>query len=360
MRRLPHLLVTLLALGFAQGQLAARYPPLPAHSLEDELLEESNRARLTRGLEPLKGDPHLALAARHHAAEMAELGYFSHESPHAETAGLLERLIYAGNPAQYVAENLALLPDTSRSAQQTTEGWLQSPGHRDNLLDPQHSHVGFGVAQRDRQIIVVQVLAYQPLQIEEVVLSSDSRLIRSLNIELELDVASHLVLAVNTDDQERFRLSPGTHSLTLSAPQRDSLHLHLGLATSAEQRSFIVEDEGWYSVADEQWQASPSAPRQRARITRLQHHDSDQPWVTLELSSSDPLPAGIAVWLADEPYAHERTGSHKLELSIAQSDLPGTLSFAIPDAAGPPNSYLVVARLRLVQEEGQWRVRPGS
>ena len=82
--------VSLSLLGFANAQVFfATYGPIAADAgLERTLLDLTNAERKPRGLSTLLPDDALALAARHHAQEMASLNYFSHSSPTARNATL--------------------------------------------------------------------------------------------------------------------------------------------------------------------------------------------------------------------------------------------------------------------------------
>ena len=144
------------------------YTPLPGDaSLEADLLTLTNQARLDNGVGTLEGDEGLAQAARHHAEEMARLGYFSHTSPVGENATVSQRVARSGSFIGTLGENLALVGEAD-TAQTTTTGWLESPGHRANLLNPKFTHVGFGTARYpDGRVAVAQVLGYQPAPLRE-------------------------------------------------------------------------------------------------------------------------------------------------------------------------------------------------
>lgn len=104
--------------------------------LEGELLTAINRVRVRRGLRALRIAPGLRRAAAAHSVEMSRLGFFEHES--ANGSGFWRRIARFYTPRGYrrwlVGENLAASSPTM-NADETVSDWLQSPGHRANLLD---------------------------------------------------------------------------------------------------------------------------------------------------------------------------------------------------------------------------------
>lgn len=135
-----------------------------AARVEAEVLRLTNAERRARGLPELEADETLARIARAHAWDMARRGYFSHDTP--EGLDPHERIAGADrvNVSSYTAENLwtaegpwrevgAALPRT------VVEGWMGSPGHRRNLLSPEPTHLGVGVAVRDDRIVAAQAFA---------------------------------------------------------------------------------------------------------------------------------------------------------------------------------------------------------
>lgn len=123
---------------------------IPAESLsvstsdEEAMLELVNEERVKAGLQPLQLDPALVAVARAHSAEMFEEGYFSHESP--ITGSPYDRLAAAGVGYQFAGENLALAPNVETAH----EGLMDSPGHRENILDPDYRYIGIGAISSDR------------------------------------------------------------------------------------------------------------------------------------------------------------------------------------------------------------------
>jgi uncharacterized protein YkwD len=106
------------------------------------LLAAVNRQRAQHGLAPLVLDARLAQAAQAHAEDMAARGLLSHEG--SDGARLDARLARAGYRYRFAAENIAAgLPDPLR----TVERWMESKGHRANILKKSATETGIGYVE---------------------------------------------------------------------------------------------------------------------------------------------------------------------------------------------------------------------
>jgi len=106
---------------------------------ESQVVELTNQERANHGLEPLEIDPQLSEVAEAKSNDMAENGYFSHNSP---TYGSPFDMMHSfGVDYQTAGENIARGQST---AQQVVDGWMNSPGHRENILNPDFTHIGVG------------------------------------------------------------------------------------------------------------------------------------------------------------------------------------------------------------------------
>jgi uncharacterized protein YkwD len=119
-------------------------------SSEQLLFDAANRERTGRGLSPLRWDAQLAAAARQHASLMARQNGLSHQFPGEPEPTARAR--QAGARFSTLAENVAEGPD----AEEIHAGWMQSPPHRRNLLDPQLNAVGIAVVDRDGELFAAQ------------------------------------------------------------------------------------------------------------------------------------------------------------------------------------------------------------
>ncbi|WP_243697568.1 CAP domain-containing protein [Geodermatophilus obscurus] len=108
---------------------------------EAAVLALVNEARADAGCGALTADPALAAVARAHSADMRDRDYFSHTSP--EGLSPFDRAEQAG-VGYSRAENIAF---GQSDAAAVMEAWLESPGHRENILDCDLTRLGVGVAE---------------------------------------------------------------------------------------------------------------------------------------------------------------------------------------------------------------------
>ncbi|MEU1303175.1 CAP domain-containing protein [Streptomyces shenzhenensis] len=104
-----------------------------------DVVELTNRERGRARLAPLAVDPLLTAAAQAHSADMVARDFYSHTSP--EGSQPWDRAAAAGSRRRTIGENIAC---GQRSAAEVVEGWMNSPGHRANILKPDFTHIGVG------------------------------------------------------------------------------------------------------------------------------------------------------------------------------------------------------------------------
>jgi uncharacterized protein YkwD len=108
-----------------------------------EIFDITNVMRIRHNLQPLVWDEQTASVAFGHSKDMAENNDFSHTS---KTHGdLSDRLKAAEVLYQSAGENIAANYTDGPAA---VEGWLNSKGHREALLNADYSHLGVGVYQK--------------------------------------------------------------------------------------------------------------------------------------------------------------------------------------------------------------------
>lgn len=106
-----------------------------------EVVDLTNRERTRAGLRALSVDPALTTAAQTYSADMAARAFYSHTSP--EGSQPWDRAAAAGSRMRAIGENIAC---GQRSPAEVVEGWMNSPGHRANILKPDFTHIGIGFA----------------------------------------------------------------------------------------------------------------------------------------------------------------------------------------------------------------------
>jgi uncharacterized YkwD family protein len=108
-------------------------------AIEREAVRLINIERTKQGLKPLVIDSKLCMIARKKSLDMKEKNYFSHQSP---TYGSpFDMLKQFGVSSQTSGENIAAGYST---AQAVVTGWMNSQGHRENILNPAFTHIGVG------------------------------------------------------------------------------------------------------------------------------------------------------------------------------------------------------------------------
>jgi uncharacterized protein YkwD len=110
-------------------------------AVREEMLTRVNAVRKKAGLKPLRLNSDLEKAAQRHAEDMLARGYFAHESPSGTT--VRERARKAGYAWNAIGENIAF---GQTSVQEVIETWMDSPGHRKNILSRNFSELGVGLA----------------------------------------------------------------------------------------------------------------------------------------------------------------------------------------------------------------------
>jgi uncharacterized protein YkwD len=113
------------------------------------LLKQMNAARAKHGLGALKLSPVLARPARAHSAYLARTGKLDHNG--ADGKAFYVRLYKAGFPkTKAVGENLGMSSGCETDLAATmVQMWLDSPGHRTNLLSKRYKVVGLAVVAAD-------------------------------------------------------------------------------------------------------------------------------------------------------------------------------------------------------------------
>lgn len=106
---------------------------------EREVVRLVNEIRTSRGLSALKEDWQLSRVARYKSQDMRDKGYFSHTSP---TYGSpFEMMKKFGISYRAAAENIAR---GQRTPQEVVNAWMNSAGHRANILNAQYTKIGVG------------------------------------------------------------------------------------------------------------------------------------------------------------------------------------------------------------------------
>lgn len=116
--------------------------------LEAAIFYETNRQRAKYGLSILQFDYNIYVCAHNHSVDMVEYNFFSHTSVVQGKTSFSDRLTQVGYSNHVAAENIAYsaIKGTYRETARylVEEVWMNSTGHRKNILTPDYTHLGCG------------------------------------------------------------------------------------------------------------------------------------------------------------------------------------------------------------------------
>jgi uncharacterized protein YkwD len=128
-------------------------------------LTSVRRREANADLEPLEIDPELLPAARAHALDMLEPGYFDHVTPGgldpSDRVALLHRRL-VGGVGENLAEHRGLSAEQLEArvgplAVKMLDGLMQSPAHRENILHSEYTHLAIAAVAKGEGLVVVQL-----------------------------------------------------------------------------------------------------------------------------------------------------------------------------------------------------------
>jgi len=110
---------------------------------EREVVELTNNERTNNGLAPLQIDEELSVVAREKSDDMSARNYFDHNSP---TYGSpFDMMRSYGISYKAAGENIA---KGQRTPEEVVNAWMNSPGHRENILNGNFTHIGVGFVEQ--------------------------------------------------------------------------------------------------------------------------------------------------------------------------------------------------------------------
>ena len=110
-----------------------------AEEAETQMLALINRDRKRAGVGPVVRDDKLTAIARAHTRDMVEHDFVAHTSPRTGSPG--DRVRRAGLAPTLSSENVG----RAYTAEEAEQGFMSSPGHRANIVDPRPTRVGIGI-----------------------------------------------------------------------------------------------------------------------------------------------------------------------------------------------------------------------
>ena len=194
---------------------------------ERQLLDLANQARAQAGVAPLQMDDGLTQAARAHASAMAAQQQLSHQF--AGEPALAQRLAANSNlHLDQTGENVAL----AGSVEQSHQGLMHSPPHRENLLNPGYNVAGFGVVRSGKSLYVAQdfahsLPAYSPRQAGGLVSGSIARTRREANLPqlqwMDSDTAESAACSMARADSLKTVAARGSYIIRYTTEQPEAL-----------------------------------------------------------------------------------------------------------------------------------------
>jgi uncharacterized protein YkwD len=150
------------AVAHAGGAVVGRAPNETVSARVVELVNAARSHGRRCGSEHFPAAPSLSVswklneAAAGHARDMARRKFFEHRG--SDGSQPKDRVLRAGYLSRLTGENIAYGPE---SAEEVVAGWLDSPGHCENIMDPRFQEIGVGLAtgRKRGQIYWVQTFA---------------------------------------------------------------------------------------------------------------------------------------------------------------------------------------------------------
>ncbi len=131
--------------------------------IEQLILTLTNAERHKMGLTALQHDSLLQKSARTHSADMLVREYFDHVSPEGRTPfdriAIIHRQLIGGSGENIWQGQGYDVNDAKKLAELAMEGWMNSPGHRENILRESYTHLGVGGAVKGNTIKLTQNFA---------------------------------------------------------------------------------------------------------------------------------------------------------------------------------------------------------
>ncbi len=128
-------------------------------ALEAEVVRLVNIERSKKGLQALKADWEISRVARYKSQDMINKNYFSHTSPtYGSPFKMLETF---GIRFSSAGENIAYGQQTPAAVMKS---WMNSSGHRANILSPSYTHIGVGLAKKSNGVYYWTQMFTKPLK----------------------------------------------------------------------------------------------------------------------------------------------------------------------------------------------------
>ncbi|MDD2331741.1 MAG: CAP domain-containing protein [Candidatus Cloacimonetes bacterium] len=131
------------------------------NSIEKEIFDLTNIERQRHGLKALKPEKGLDELARYHSGNMLKYKFFEHRDVFGDEVSDRAKKRYSDLLYSSIGENLAHTTglDSHLVASNIVDGWMNSPGHRENILTEAFTHLGVGVVIEGKDVYATQNFA---------------------------------------------------------------------------------------------------------------------------------------------------------------------------------------------------------
>lgn len=123
--------------------------------METRIVDRINQVRAEHQLKKLASSSTLTMIARKYAHRMATEDFFSHYDPSGDSVA--ERVTQAGMDYRLVGENIFKSFNIGNPVEPAVNQWMQSPGHRKNILTGDFTETGVGIWKEGDEYRIVQV-----------------------------------------------------------------------------------------------------------------------------------------------------------------------------------------------------------
>lgn len=134
--------------------------------MEAAVRQRINEIRQQNGLNPLENNERLAQVAREYSQTMARENFFSHTGPDGDTPA--QRVRSAGLSYWVVGENLFKSTNAPQPVPLAVKGWMNSPGHRENILRPVFTETGIGIWRDGNTYYITQLFMRPQFSLRDV------------------------------------------------------------------------------------------------------------------------------------------------------------------------------------------------
>lgn len=125
----------------------ARPTPENASLVVQAIIDQTNRSRAENGLPPVQPNAALMQAAQLHSQDMGRIDRMLHDIPGVPLARLTDRAASVRYDYRLLGENIAY---NQASAADVVSSWMNSPPHRENMLNPAFTDIGVGLGWNGR------------------------------------------------------------------------------------------------------------------------------------------------------------------------------------------------------------------